>query len=108
MQRAVDIAVDVHVDAMKAVRAVMKEYEVEALIEAVFRRHGSAGPSYTSIIGAGANPTVLHYITNMGTLKDGDLLLVDAGADYKGDASDITRTFPINGKFTQAQRDIDD
>jgi Xaa-Pro aminopeptidase len=86
----------------------MKEYEVEALIESIFRRHGSAGPSYTSIIGSGANATVLHYITNMDTLRDGDLLLVDAGAEYKGYASDITRTFPINGHFTQAQRDIYD
>ena len=108
MQRAADIAAEAHVEAMKAVRAGMKEYEVEALIEAVFRRHGSAGPSYTSIIGSGANATVLHYITNMGTLKDGDLLLVDAGAEYKGYASDITRTFPINGRFTQAQSDVYD
>src|SRR6266436_7150430 len=108
MQRAADLAAEAHVEAMKAVRPGMKEYEVEALIEAVFRRQGSAGPSYTSIIGSGANATVLHYITNLGTLKDGDLLLVDAGAEYKGYASDITRTFPINGKFSQAQRDIYD
>ncbi len=108
MQRAADIAAEAHVEAMKAVRPGMKEYEVEALIEAVFRRHGAIGPSYTSIIGSGANATVLHYINNTGTLKDGDLLLVDAGAEYKGYASDITRTFPINGKFSQAQRDIYD
>ncbi len=108
MQRAADIAAEAHVEAMKAVRPGMKEYEVEALIEAVFRRHGAIGPSYTSIIGSGANATVLHYINNTDTLKDGDLLLVDAGAEYKGYASDITRTFPINGKFSQAQRDIYD
>ena len=108
MQRAADIAAEAHVEAMKAVRPRMKEYEVEALIESIFRRHGSAGPSYTSIIGSGANATVLHYISNQGTLRDGDLLLVDAGAEYQGYASDITRTFPINGKFTQAQRDIYD
>src|SRR2546421_10588927 len=108
MQRAADIAAEAHVEAMKAVRPGMKEYEVEALIESIFRRHGSAGPSYTSIIGSGANATVLHYISNQGTLRDGDLLLVDAGAEYQGYASDITRTFPINGKFTQAQRDIYD
>jgi Xaa-Pro aminopeptidase len=108
MQRAADIAAEAHVEAMKAVRPGMKEYEVEALIEAVFRKHGSIGPSYTSIIGSGANATVLHYINNTDTLKDGDLLLVDAGAEYKGYASDITRTFPINGKFTKAQRDIYD
>lgn len=108
MQRAADIAAEAHVEAMKAARPGMKEYEVEALIEAVFRKHGSLGPSYTSIIGSGANATVLHYISNQDTLKDGDLLLVDAGAEYKGYASDITRTFPINGKFTKAQRDVYD
>src|SRR5919197_70556 len=68
MQRAADIAAEAHVEAMKAVRPGMKEYEVEALIESIFRRHGSAGPSYTSIIGSGANATVLHYISNQGTL----------------------------------------
>src|SRR6185436_3722988 len=101
MQRAADIAAEAHVEAMKAVRPGMKEYEVEALIEQIFRRAGAAGPSYTSIIGAGANATVLHYINNDGELRDGDLLLVDAGAEYKGYASDITRTYPINGRFTK-------
>jgi Xaa-Pro aminopeptidase len=108
MQRAADIAAEAHVEAMKAVQPGMKEYEVEALIESIFRRHGAAGPSYTSIIGSGANATILHYIDNTGTLGDGELLLIDAGAEYKGYASDITRTFPINGRFTPAQRDIYD
>jgi Xaa-Pro aminopeptidase len=108
MQRAADIAAEAHVEAMKAVRPGMKEFEVEAMIESIFRRHGSSGPSYNSIIGSGANATVLHYINNKDTLKEGDLLLVDAGAEYKGYASDITRTFPINGKFTEAQREIYD
>jgi Xaa-Pro aminopeptidase len=93
---------------MKTVRPGMKEYEVEAQIEQMFRRHGAAGPSYNSIVGAGANATVLHYINNDGDLRDGDLLLVDAGAEYKGYASDITRTFPINGRFSKAQREIYD
>src|SRR5437870_5898084 len=108
MQKAADIAAEAHVEAMKAVRPGMKEYEVEALIEQIFRRQGAAGPSYTSIVGAGANATVLHYISNQGTLNDGDLLLVDAGAEYQGYASDITRTFPVNGKFSAAQREIYD
>ena len=108
MQRAADIAAEAHCEAMKAVRAGMQEYEVEALIESVFRQRGAAAPAYTSIVGAGANATVLHYINNDGELRDGDLLLVDAGAEYKGYASDITRTFPINGKFTKAQREIYD
>ena len=108
MQRAADIAAEAHVEAMKTVRAGMMEYEVEAMLEAYFRKHGAAGSSYTSIIGGGGNATVLHYIDNKDQLQDGDLLLVDAGAEYKGYASDITRTFPINGKFTDAQRDIYD
>jgi Xaa-Pro aminopeptidase len=108
MQRAADIAAEAHVEAMKSVRAGMMEYEVEAMLEAYFRKQGAAGSSYTSIVGGGGNATVLHYIDNKDQLKDGDLLLVDAGAEYKGYASDITRTFPINGKFTDAQRDIYD
>lgn len=108
MQKAADIAAEAHVEAMKAVRPGMKEYEVEALIEQVFRRRGAAGPSYTSIIGAGPNATVLHYINNDGELRDGELLLIDAGAEYKGYASDITRTFPINGRYTEGQREIYD
>jgi Xaa-Pro aminopeptidase len=108
MQRAADIAAEAHVEAMKAVRAGMMEYEVEAMLEGYFRKHGASGSSYTSIVGAGGNATVLHYIDNKDQLQDGDLLLVDAGAEYKGYASDITRTFPINGKFTDAQRDIYD
>jgi len=108
MQKAADIAAEAHVEAMKAVRPGMKEYEVEALIEQVFRRRGAAGPAYTSIVGAGANATVLHYINNDGELRDGELLLVDAGAEYKGYASDITRTFPINGRYSQGQREIYD
>ncbi len=108
MQRAADIAAEAHVGAMKAVRSGMMEYEVEAMLEAYFRKHGASGSSYTSIVGAGGNATVLHYIDNKDDLKDGDLLLVDAGAEYKGYASDITRTFPINGKFSQAQREIYD
>ena len=106
MQRAADIAAEAHVEAMKAVRPGMNEYEVEALIERVFRERGAAAPAYTSIVGAGPNATVLHYINNDGQLRDGDLLLVDAGAEYKGYASDITRTYPINGRFTKPQREI--
>jgi Xaa-Pro aminopeptidase len=108
MQRAADIAAEAHIEAMKAVRPGMKEFEVEALIEHTFRRQGASGPSYTSIVGAGANATVLHYISNTGELRDGELLLIDAGAEYKGYASDITRTFPINGRYTKAQREIYD
>ncbi|MBA3356754.1 MAG: Xaa-Pro aminopeptidase [Pyrinomonadaceae bacterium] len=108
MQRAADIAAEAHVEAMKAARPGMKEYEIEALIEQIFRRLGAAAPAYNSIIGAGVNATILHYINNDGELKGGDLLLIDAGAEYKGYASDITRTFPISGRYTKAQREIYD
>lgn len=108
MQRAADIAAEGHVEAMKRARPGMQEYEVEALIEYVFRRNGATAPAYTSIVGGGANATVLHYVNNDAILNDGELLLIDAGAEYRGYASDITRTFPINGRFTPAQRDIYD
>jgi Xaa-Pro aminopeptidase len=108
MQRAADIAAEAHVEAMKTVRPGMMEYEIEALIEYHFRRSGASAPAYGSIVGGGANATVLHYVTNEDKLRDGDLLLVDAGAEFRGYASDITRTFPVNGHFTDAQRDIYD
>ena len=108
MQAAADIAAEAHCEAMKAVKPGMQEFQVEALIEQIFRRHGASAPAYTSIVGAGPNATVLHYINNDGELRDGDLLLVDAGAEYKGYASDITRTFPINGRYTKPQREIYD
>ena len=108
MQTAADIAAEAHCEAMKAAKPGMQEYQIEALIEQIFRRHGASGPAYTSIVGAGPNATVLHYINNDGELRDGDLLLVDAGAEYKGYASDITRTFPINGRYSKAQREIYD
>lgn len=108
MQAAADIAAEAHCEAMKAVRPGMQEFQIEALIEQVFRQRGAAGPAYTSIVGAGPNATVLHYINNDGELRDGDLLLVDAGAEYKGYASDITRTFPINGRYSKPQREIYD
>ena len=108
MQRAADIASEGHIEAMRQARPGMKEYEIEALVEYVFRKRGASAPAYTSIVGSGANATVLHYIQNDATLADGDLLLIDAGAEYRGYASDITRTFPVNGRFTAAQRDVYD
>lgn len=108
MQTAADIAAEAHVEAMKTVKPGMKEYEIEALVERVFRHSGAAGPAYTSIVGGGANATILHYIDNKDELRDGELLLLDAGAEYKGYASDITRTFPINGRFSPAQKEIYD
>jgi Xaa-Pro aminopeptidase len=108
MQKAADISAAAHVKAMKAAKPGMGEFEIEALIEGFFRQKGAVGPAYTSIVGAGANATVLHYIENTGHMKDGDLLLIDAGAEVQGYAADITRTFPVNGKFSKEQRAIYD
>ncbi|HYH87112.1 MAG TPA: M24B family metallopeptidase, partial [Pyrinomonadaceae bacterium] len=106
MQRSADIASEAHREAMKSARPGMKEYEIEALIEYIFRKNGANAPAYNSIVGGGANATILHYVNNDAELRDGELLLIDAGAEYEGFASDITRTFPIAGRFTDAQRDI--
>jgi Xaa-Pro aminopeptidase len=106
MQRAADIAAEAHVEAMKAVRPGMMEYEIEALVEYHFRRSGASAPAYGSIVGGGANATILHYKTNEDELRDGDLLLLDAGAEFRGYASDITRTFPVGGRFSEPQREI--
>ncbi|MBX7053370.1 MAG: aminopeptidase P N-terminal domain-containing protein [Pyrinomonadaceae bacterium] len=108
MQRAADIAAEAHILAMKKVRPGMNEGQVESLLEAYMRDQGASGVAYNSIIGGGDNATILHYVENNMPLKDGDLILIDAGAEYQGYASDITRTFPINGKFTKAQREVYD
>ena len=107
MQRAADISVAAHQAAMRAVRPGMREYELQAAIEYTFRMH-DAVPAYGSIVGAGANACVLHYVANDAPVRDGDLVLVDAGAEYRGYAADITRTFPANGRFGKAQRDLHD
>ena len=108
MQAAATIAAEAHVLAMKKVTPGMNEFQVEAMMESYMRDRGASGVAYNSIIGGGGNATILHYIENNAPLKDGDLLLIDAGAEYRGYASDITRTFPINGKFSPAQREVYD
>jgi Xaa-Pro aminopeptidase len=108
MQKSADIAAEAHVLAMQSAKPGMNESQIEAIIEHYFRMNGAAGVAYNSIIGSGANATILHYVENNAPLKDGDLLLIDAGAQYKGYASDITRTFPVNGRFTKLQRDVYD
>lgn len=108
MQRAGDIASEAHIEAMKACKPGMNEAQIEAIIEHYFKMNGAGGVAYNSIVGGGDNATILHYVENNMALKDGDLLLVDAGCEYKGYASDITRTFPVNGKFTKPQREVYD
>lgn len=106
MQRAADISAQAHQRAMQTVRPGMREFEIEAELLYTFYRHGAQAPAYTSIVAGGANACVLHYVQNDAELKSGDLLLIDAGCELDGYASDITRTFPVNGKFTAAQRDV--
>ncbi|MBS0487602.1 MAG: Xaa-Pro aminopeptidase [Proteobacteria bacterium] len=103
MRKAAQIAATAHVRAMRAVRPGMNEHEIEAELLHEFRRRGAV-PSYEPIVGGGANGCVLHYRANNAPLRDGDLLLVDAGAEYECYASDITRTYPVNGRFSPEQR----
>lgn len=105
MRRSAKIAVSAHKRAMARVQPGMFEYEVEAEYVHEFRRHDAAN-SYIPIVGTGANTCTLHYVNNNAQLADGDLLLVDAGCEYDYYASDVTRTFPVNGRFSPAQREI--
>ncbi len=106
MRRAADISAEAHCRAMRATRPGLREYEVEAEIVHEFRRRGAQAPAYAPIVAGGANSCVLHYVQNDAILKDGELLLIDAGCELDGYASDITRTFPVGGKFAGPQRDI--
>jgi Xaa-Pro aminopeptidase len=106
MRRAAAISAEAHRRAMRTVRPGQAEYEIEAELLHEFRRCGAQAPAYTSIVAGGANACVLHYVRNDGVLADGDLLLIDAGCELDGYASDITRTFPVNGKFSGPQRDV--
>ena len=106
MRRSANIASAAHQRAMQFTRPGMMEYEIEAEFLHEFYRHGSQAPAYTSIVAGGANACTLHYNANNAKLLDGDLLLIDAGCELDGYASDITRTFPVNGKFSAPQKDL--
>ncbi len=106
MKKASDISAQAHINAMKFIKPSVKEYEIENVVNSHFRGEGSEGPAYPSICATGDNATVLHYITNKDECKDGELFLLDAAAEYKYYSSDITRTFPVNGKFTEIQKKV--
>ena len=106
MRRAAEISAGAHRRAMRATLPGATEYEVEAELLHEFRRLGAQSPAYHSIVAGGANACVLHYVFNDAPLRDGDLLLIDAGCELDGYASDITRTFPVNGKFSGPQKDL--
>jgi Xaa-Pro aminopeptidase len=106
MRRAGEISGAAHRRAMQAARPGATEYEIEAVLQHEFRRCGAQAPAYTPIVAGGANACVLHYVDNSASLGDDDLLLIDAGCELDGYASDITRTFPVNGRFSGPQRAV--
>lgn len=106
MREAADITKEAHLGAMRLSRPGLYEYEVEALFREVFRRRGAERVAYAPIVGSGPNATILHYRQNDREMQDGDLLLVDAGCEYGYYAADVTRTWPVSGKFTEPQRKI--
>ena len=114
MRRAAQISAAAHVRAMQLSARMLRdghdvrEYHLDADMQHEFRRHGSQFPAYTSIVAAGANACVLHYRADAAPVRDGELVLIDAGCELDGYASDITRTFPANGKFTGPQRALYD
>jgi Xaa-Pro aminopeptidase len=106
MRKAADITAEAHIRAMGATKPGMKEFQVEAMILETFRGHGSERAAYGSIVGSGANATILHYRQNNKTMEKGELLLIDAGAEYDYYAADVTRTFPVGAKFSKEQQAI--
>jgi Xaa-Pro aminopeptidase len=106
MRRAAAISAGAHRRAMRAARPGRAEYEIEAELLHEFRRRGAQAPAYTPIVASGERACVLHYVQNDGVLGDGELLLIDAGCELDGYASDLTRTFPVNGRFSGPQREI--
>lgn len=108
MGKAGEISARAHVRAMQTCRPGRWEYQLESAILHEFADHGARYPAYNSIVGSGDNACILHYTENDAQMKDGDLVLIDAGCEYQGYAADITRTFPVNGRFSHEQRAIYD
>jgi Xaa-Pro aminopeptidase len=108
MRRAAEISREAHAAAAALAHEGAGEHELEAVIDYTFRRRGGWGPAYESIVGGGANATILHYVANDQPLRDGTLVLIDAGCEYAGYAADVTRTYPVGGRFAPAARDVYD
>ena len=106
IKQAANITVDGHIAAMVAARPGMYEYELEGIVDATFRSNGANGTAFPTIVAGGGNATTLHYTTNDCEIKDNTLVLIDAGANYKRYCGDVTRTFPVNGTFTETQRKV--
>ena len=106
MRRAIEISAEAHKRAMRTARGGMFEWQLEAEVDYTFRSRGAAGPSYPSIIASGPNAAILHHVQNDRELRDGELLLIDAGCEYQYYASDVTRTFAVHAPFSQLQREL--
>jgi Xaa-Pro aminopeptidase len=106
MRAAADISREAHHAASRLAKPGVHEYELEAALLHVFRKRGGSAPAYNPIVGAGDNGTILHYVENKDALQAGQLVLIDAGVELHGYASDVTRTYPVGGKFTGAARDV--
>lgn len=106
MRRAAAISVEAHRRAWRATHPGRHEYEIEAELLHAFRQGGAESPAYPSIVAGGANACILHYVGNDQPLNDGDLVLIDAGAEFAGYAADITRTYPVNGRYSAAQKTV--
>ena len=106
LSRAAEISADAQVRAMRACRAGMNETQLEAELVYAFMQGGARAPAYPPIVGGGANACVLHYIANNADLRDGDLVLIDAGCEFEHYAADLTRTFPVGGRFSNVQREL--
>ncbi len=106
MRRVASITAHAHIRAMQKARPGLYEFELEAELMHEFLRHGCAAPAYNTIVGSGANACILHYIDNRRQMQHGDLVLIDAGGELDHYAADITRTFPVNGRFTPEQKAI--
>ncbi len=108
MRSAADISLEAHGEAARQIAPGRYEYEIEATLDYVFRRRGAWGAAYESIVAGGPNAAVLHYIANDQPLREGDMLLIDAGCEYRGYASDVTRTYPVGGRFRGPARELYD
>lgn len=106
LQKAIEITCDAEIELMKSLNSNLKEYQTQAIVEYVFKTKGAEYPGFPSIMGSGNNSCVLHYTSNRKSLKKNDLLVSDIGAEYHGYTADVTRTLPVNGKFTQEQKII--
>ncbi len=106
LQKAIDITTGAYLRVLKYVKPGIKEYEIEAEVMHEYISKGATGHSFYPIVAAGANGCILHYVTNNNTCKDGDLLLLDTGAEYANYAGDMTRTFPVNGRFSERQKEV--